>query len=101
MERSRSSSSRRVCRRYFGLEPFFLSGVGIFCRLFDMELLDIAGTLRLSQGDQDVPAISFLIFVGDHTWRALVTGQNIAVTPGIIFHGNDIVFEGISHAAVS
>lgn len=71
----------------FGLEK------AIFRRAFNIEILNIATVLGFVQRDEDVPAVALLITVYHLAGGALVIGKNLAVTPGVILEGVDVILQ--------
>jgi hypothetical protein len=77
----------------FDLLPFFGTSEARFHFPLDIEFHYITSVLCLAQGNQHIPTVSLPIAVDDKARRTVIIGDCRAVTPSIIFKGNDVVLE--------
>jgi hypothetical protein len=63
----------------FRLKPLLIFAVRVVYLLRDMKLLDIADGFGVAQGNQNIPAVSFFVFIDDYPWRTLVVCENITI----------------------
>ena len=62
-------------------------------RPLDFELGLIVSVFRFPEGNEDMEPISLPIAVDFHTRRAAIPGEDLAVSPGGILIGNDVVLQ--------
>ena len=75
------------------LPPLLLLNKTVLDRAFDVKVLDVAFALSLAQRDKHVPAVALLIAVHSATVADPVAGEYLAVAPGMVLEGDDVVLE--------
>ncbi|KKM67146.1 hypothetical protein LCGC14_1474050 [marine sediment metagenome] len=78
---------------YFNLPPLLLLGESVLDGALDVEVLDVAFALGLAQRDEHVPAVAFLIAVHGVALADLVLGEDLAVAPGMVLEGDDVILQ--------
>ena len=77
----------------YHLSPLIGLGKSSGDRPLDIEVHHISPVLGLPKRDEDVVPEAILILIQRHTWGALVVGQDVAVAPGVILIGDDVVLK--------
>ena len=77
----------------FNLAGLFSLGEPIGHRPLDVEIGYIPVVFGLTQRDQNIPAVALLIAINDFARRTLIIRKNVAIPPGIILKGIDVVLK--------